>query len=311
MKDQLIVTISDIHGSKQYTVHEVIKKIILWAFVIMVALVLATYVYIKMINDKVSQLHGKVETIQQRSIDLKRLNNSLIKKNYLLKNDINESSEKLSLMNSKLSEIEEMVGVTPSKDTSFDDRVDDAKIKQQKKIDKAKVTALQKSFLASGIPNGKFLNYRRISSRFGYRIHPVTKKRDFHSGLDLPAKYGTPIHAPADGVVEYAKKKGAYGNFLLIAHNYGFKTAYGHLSRYAVKYGDYVQKGDVVGYIGSTGRSTGPHLHFEIRYLNKWLDPLVFMKWNTKDIDYISNKEKKVNWSGILKQIQKYINLVK
>ncbi|SFV49767.1 M23/M37 peptidase [hydrothermal vent metagenome] len=311
MKDQLIVTISDIHGSKQYTVHEVIKKIILWILVAFVAIILATYMYINMINDKVSQLNSKVETIQQRSIDLKKLNSSLIRKNHTLKNDINESSEKLSLMNSKLSEIEEMVGVSPDADSTFVERVDDAKIKQQQKIDKAKVTALQKSFLASGIPNGKFLNYRRVSSKFGYRIHPVTKKRDFHSGLDLPAKYGTPIYAPADGVVEYAKKKGAYGNFLLIAHNYGFKTAYGHLSKYAVKYGDYVQKGDIIAYIGSTGRSTGPHLHFEIRYLNKWLDPAIFMKWDTKDIDYISSKEKKVNWSGILKQIQKYINLAK
>ncbi len=311
MKDQLIVTISDVHGSKQYTVHEMVKKIILWVFVALIAIIIATYLYIHMINDKVSQLNAKVEAIQQKSMDLKKLNSSLINKNYTLKNDINESSEKLSLMNSKLSEIEDMVGVTPDADSSFVERVDDAKTRQQQKIDEAKVTALQKSFLASGIPNGKFLNYRRISSKFGYRIHPVTKKRDFHSGLDLPAKYGTPIYAPADGVVEYAKKKGAYGNFLLIAHNYGFKTAYGHLSRYAVKYGDYVQKGDVVGYIGSTGRSTGPHLHFEIRYLNKWLDPAVFIKWDTKDIDYISSKEKKVNWRGILKQIQKYINLAK
>jgi len=311
MKDQLIVTISDIHGSKQYTVHEVIKKIIFWIFVALIALVFATYMYINMINNKVSQLNNKVATIQQRSIDLKRLNNSLIKKNYTLKNDINESSEKLSLMNSKLSEIEEMVGVSSNKDLSFDERVDDAKVIQQHKIDKAKVTALQRSFLASGIPNGKFLNYKRVSSKFGYRIHPVTKRRDFHSGLDLTAKYGTPIYAPADGVVEYAKKKGAYGNFLLIAHNYGFKTAYGHLSKYGVKYGDYVQKGDIIAYIGSTGRSTGPHLHFELRYLNKWLDPAIFMKWNVKDMGYISSKEKKVNWRGILKQIQKYINLVK
>ena len=311
MRDQLIVTISDINGSKQYTVHEVIKKIIFWVIISIVLVIIATYIYIETINKKVTQLHSRMAFIQEKSIDLDKKNQILIGKNSILISDINESSDKLSLMNNKLGEIEEMVGIGPNVSLSFDERVDDAKDFQEKKIEKAKITALQKTFLANGIPNGKFLDYRRISSKFGYRVHPVTKKRDFHAGLDLPAKHGTPIYAPADGIVEYAKKKGAYGKFLLIGHNYGFKTAYGHLSKYAVKYGDYVSKGDVIAYIGSTGRSTGPHLHYELRYLNKWLNPYPFMKWNGKDIDTIEEKEKKVNWIGALKQIQKYINLVK
>ncbi len=264
-----------------------------------------------MINNNVNQLHDKVSKIEEKSKKLTKLNDDLIDKNKLLSDDIKDRSEKLTSMDDKLKEIEQMVGVGPDINSTFFNRVDDAKSHQEKKRKDAKVTALQVAFLAKGIPSGNFLKYRRVSSKFGYRIHPVTKRKDFHAGIDLSAKHGTPIYAPADGVVEYAKRKGAYGNFLLIAHNYGFKTAYGHLSKYAVKHGEYVSKGDVIAYIGSTGRSTGPHLHFELRYLNKWLDPYTFMKWDTKDADIIRKKEKKVNWEGIFGQIKKTINLIK
>ncbi len=311
MKDQLIITISDIHGSTQYTVNEVIKKIILWIIMGIFLIIMGTYIYISMIQNNVTQLHNKVSEIEQKSQELTKRNSDLINNNQILTDEITDRSQKLVSMDDKLKEIEEMVGVGPDINSSFFDRIDDAKLHQAQKIEEAKVTALQVAFLAKGIPSGHFLDYRRVSSKFGYRIHPVTKRKDFHAGLDLSAKHGTPIYAPADGVVEYAKKKGAYGNFLLIAHNYGFKTAYGHLSRYAVKHGEYVSKGDLIAYIGSTGRSTGPHLHFELRYLNKWLDPYTFMKWDTKDADIIRKKEKKVNWQGIFGQIQKSIDLVK
>jgi len=311
MRDQLIITISDIHGSKQYTVHEVIKKVILWIIMGIFLIIIGTYIYISMINNRVVELNDKVAITQKKSDELKILNSKLSDKNTLLKADIDDRSQKLTLMNGKLQEIEEMVGVGPDIESDFFERVDDAKLVQEKKIEEAKVSALQIAFLENGIPSGKFLDYRRVSSKFGYRTHPVTKRKDFHAGIDLSAKHGTPIYAPADGVVEYAQPKGAYGNFLLIAHGYGFKTAYGHLSKYAVKHGEYVSKGDVIAYIGSTGRSTGPHLHYELRYLNKWLNPYTFMKWNTKNADIIRDKETKVNWQGIFKQIQKSIDLVK
>ena len=311
MKERLTITISDIHGSKQYTVHEVIKKILFWFTIVIFLLIFATYFYINIMNKEIEELNYNLVSIEEKSLQLKQVNHQLIAKNNKLKENISNSGEKLSLMNDKLKEIEVMVGIGSDDNSTFYERVDEAKVFQTKKLEKEKISTLQIAFLKRTIPNGRFLNYRRVSSKFGYRIHPVTKKRDFHSGLDLPAKLGTPIYAPADGVVEYAKPKGAYGNFLLIAHNFGFKTAYGHLSKYAVKYGQYVSKGDIVAYVGSTGRSTGPHLHFELRYLNKWLDPYTFIKWKITKQGLVNSKEKKVNWKGILKQMKRYTELTK
>jgi len=223
-------------------------------------------------------------------------------------------------MKSHLREVEEIIGIGPDINASFAERIQQAKVHEEEtkqKIveniqDEAKqkqVTAIQKALLINSIPNGKPLNYKRIASNFGYRIHPVTKRKSFHAGLDLPAKHGTPIYAPASGVVVYADKKGPYGNFLLLAHSYGFKTAYGHLSRFAVKSGEYVSKGQKIAYVGSTGRSTGPHLHYEIRYLTKWLDPKKLMFANLDNINELSAKITKVNWNSILKQTEKLISL--
>ncbi len=329
MKNRLIITISDINGSKQYNVHEFIKHVILWVIFIFILTTIGIYLYIDILNRQVSQA-------QQRSQVLKSANIKLTTQKRELKNKIKEEKEKLHSMNElfismsdKLHEIEDAIGIGPDINASFFDRVDEnvkkieeSKVAQakrlqalreetQKKIENAKITAIQKAFLINGIPNGKPLKYRRVSSKFGYRIHPVTKRKDFHAGLDLSANYGTPIYAPANGVVEYAHNKGAYGRFLLIAHAYGFKTAYGHLSKYAVKSGQYVTKGQLIGYVGNSGRSTGPHLHYEIRYLNKWVDPEIFIEWNSNDINQIVNRVKKVRWSGIFDQIQKSIDLVK
>ena len=152
--------------------------------------------------------------------------------------------------------------------------------------------------------------YKRFSDGFGYRMHPVFKgERIFHFGQDIAVKMGTPVYAPADGVVEYAKKKGGYGKFLLINHSFGFKTGYGHLSRYAVKEGDYVSKGDLVAYTGNTGRSTGPHLHYEVRYLYKWLDPMDFIKWSPKTYQAVMRKVRPVHWDALLAQLRKRYDL--
>lgn len=104
-----------------------------------------------------------------------------------------------------------------------------------------------------------------ISSNFGHRISPFTGRRELHAAYDIANRDGTPIVAPADGVVTFAGKKYLYGNLLVIDHGYGLVTRYGHLKAFEIKRGDKVKRGDVIAKMGNTGRSTGPHLHYEVR----------------------------------------------
>ncbi|MCH1402377.1 MAG: M23 family metallopeptidase [Schleiferiaceae bacterium] len=106
---------------------------------------------------------------------------------------------------------------------------------------------------------------KRLASGFGYRIHPIYKVRKMHWGMDFTAPTGTPIYATGDGVVSTrTNSRGGYGNHVVIDHGYGYETMYAHMSKFNVSRGQRVKRGDIIGYVGSTGRSTGPHLHYEV-----------------------------------------------
>ena len=113
-----------------------------------------------------------------------------------------------------------------------------------------------------------------LSSTVGNRADPFTGTRDFHSGLDISADRGSKVFATADGTVIQASPEGAYGNLIVLDHGYGLETRYGHLARYMVRVSDKVKRGDIVGLVGSTGRSTGAHLHYEVRVNGRLLNPL-------------------------------------
>ena len=320
MKNRLIITISDVHSSKQYSVHEIIKKIIAGAILLLISIALATYLYINFLNNRVSKLNkqklefqNEIVKLEETSATYKHKNDILEKQNVRLTHQIQENSDKLVSVNEKLEEVEEMIGYGPDLNASFQDRVENARGKVvqaiKEEVEQEHISSIQKALILNSIPNGKPVRYTRVSSKYGYRTHPVTKKQSFHPALDLKAKRGTPVYAPASGVVVLAKRKGAYGNLLLLDHSFGFKTAYGHLSKFAVKSGDFVSKGDLVAYVGSTGRSTGPHLHYEIRYLDKWLNPKSFIQWNLENINDISDKITQVDWKSIHKQTQDIITL--
>lgn len=117
----------------------------------------------------------------------------------------------------------------------------------------------------------------RVSDYYGYRIHPILKKRMFHDGIDLAAAYASTIHAAADGTVIQAGTVGGYGKTVVIRHKYGFVTRYSHLTYIYCKVGQDVCKGGVIGFIGSTGRSTGNHLHYEVEKNNRKINPLKFL----------------------------------
>ena len=107
--------------------------------------------------------------------------------------------------------------------------------------------------------------YGYETSGFGYRISPFTGHKQFHEGLDIANRVGTPVIAPANGLVVFTGRKGGFGNLIIISHGHGITTRYGHLSKILVKVGQHVKRGEKIGEIGNTGRSTGPHLHYEVR----------------------------------------------
>ena len=115
-----------------------------------------------------------------------------------------------------------------------------------------------------------------LSSNYGYRRDPFSKKYKFHDGHDYSARIGTAVHSTANGRVRKSKYWGSFGNYIEIDHGNGYITAYGHLSTRSVKVGDKVNRGQKIGEVGNTGRSTAPHLHYEVQYKNKAVDPSPF-----------------------------------
>jgi murein DD-endopeptidase MepM/ murein hydrolase activator NlpD len=118
----------------------------------------------------------------------------------------------------------------------------------------------------------------KVTSSFGERDDPFNGEGAFHAGIDISAGFGEPIHATADGVVEFADKTSGYGREVIIDHGHGVKTVYGHMSGFAITVGDEVRRGQVIGYIGMSGRSTGPHVHYEVRIQNVPVNPHKYLR---------------------------------
>ena len=114
----------------------------------------------------------------------------------------------------------------------------------------------------------------RFSSSYGYRIHPIYKTKKFHSGKDFSGAIGTPIYATGNGKVVEVKNQKGYGKSILIDHGFNYQTLYTHLNKYNVKVNQKIKRGDIIGFMGNSGMSTGPHLHYEIRKNGKPIDPI-------------------------------------
>ena len=133
----------------------------------------------------------------------------------------------------------------------------------------------QKSILAC-TPSIKPVN-GWLTSGFGYRVSPFTKRREFHKGIDVASRIGTPVISPADGLVVSADKQGNYGKVIVINHGYNMKTRYAHLHKYRVKKGDLIKRGEIIGEVGTSGRCTGPHLHYEVLLSGVPVNPLRYV----------------------------------
>lgn len=163
---------------------------------------------------------------------------------------------------------------------------------QSKSLDEILKMAKTKDKLLAAIPAiqpVKNENLKCIVSGFGYRTDPFTKVRKMHEGMDFTAKTGTPIYATGDGIVARADNTASgFGNHIVIRHGFGYETLFAHLSKYKCRAGQSVKRGDVIGYVGSTGRSEGPHLHYEVHKNGKVVNPINFYYGNISAVEYVA-----------------------
>ena len=150
---------------------------------------------------------------------------------------------------------------------------------QSRSLDEIETLAKEKIKLLEAIPAIQPVQNKdltRVASGYGMRMHPIHKRRKMHHGMDFTAKTGTPIYATGDGKVTKAGRGTGFGNVVYIDHGFGYVTKYGHMSKFNTKKGKKVKRGDIIGYVGNTGISSGPHLHYEVHKNGKPINPVNF-----------------------------------
>ena len=306
MRNKFTLTISDVHGVKEYSFNQFVRRFA-WMFVLFLLLTLSIGgTTIWWLSKEVKQLEAKraaeelhyAQTVKQNQEEFLRLQ----AERRAIQNELLDKTKQLSFLNQTLEGLEELVGVQPEEALSIEERVK-----------KVQLTTLEKKFMLSEFPSGRPVKFfKGVTSGYGWRIHPITGKKEFHRGLDYRGKVGDPVISTADGVIEYAGylKTSGFGNLILIDHGNGFRTLYGHLSKTLVKTGQVVKKGQIIGQIGSTGISSGPHLHYAVSFVQRKLDPTPFVQWRLDNFDEIQTKVKGVPWGSLAQEIKNRVHQV-
>jgi murein DD-endopeptidase MepM/ murein hydrolase activator NlpD len=239
-----------------------------------------------LLNKKMDLIDDVIEDLEDRDNNLYRV--------YFNKASIPDRERKSGYVNSN--RYVALQGYNNSKlVTNTTERVDGLSKElsiQSKSLDQILELAKAKDKLLAAIPAiqpVKNENLKHMASGFGYRTDPFTKARKMHEGMDFTAKTGTPVYATGDGIIARADNTASgYGNHIVIRHGYGYETLYGHLSTYNCRAGKSVKRGDIIGYVGSTGRSEAPHLHYEVHKNGRVVNPLNFYYGNISAVEYVA-----------------------
>lgn len=288
------------NGTRSYS-SGLVKRI--FAGTIAMAIVLfflGGVLFINLLSSKVSGLHEQINILKAEHRALLHEKQQLVLEKAALTDSIARKTHGLDMLGEELDNIEALVGLKPSPDKNLRER-----------IDSIGQTALEKKMMLDSIPSGYPVESRTVTSRYGMRIHPVHGGSAFHGGIDLRSARGAPVYATADAIVEYAgwHRESGLGKMIMLIHNYGFSTTYGHLDKIMVSPGDFVKKGDVIGLVGNTGISTAPHLHYEIHCLKRRYDPAPFMDWSIEQYDPIFESVERIKWQQIVEGIRSNINV--
>ncbi|EAI8831700.1 M23 family metallopeptidase [Campylobacter coli] len=287
IKNKFTITITDVNGSRHFYLNQIIKKIVLYVVAFIFLFLVFSGFYIKYLDSKLSDISTKREELLEKSKELELANTQMQK-------SIEEKAQQYAAIEDKIASFEEALGLEAENNLTITDRLDNLKLTNEQQVG-----------ILGQIPNGWPIENKGITGKFGWREHPLLQRREFHPGIDLRAAVGTPIYAPASGVVEFSGySNNGYGYNVILLHNFGFKTVFAHMQRKdVVKAGQFVNKGQLIGYTGNTGLSTGPHLHYEVRFINKTLEPLYFLDLERKNMNVFFNQERRVPWQSLIKAV--------
>lgn len=299
MRDRYTVTITDYRGARHFNLSQLMRRILgALGTAVTLGLVVGAFA-IYMLSSKVAALNSDLRTLEDYQAHIKQQNQELLRKQKNLLAAVDDKVSKLSRMSDELGDLEILIGLKPQPATTLSER-----------LDTASLTAQQKRLMLESIPSGYPLRETRLTSGFGMRVHPVLNRKALHGGLDMSAGIGTPVYATASGVVEWAAphESSGLGNMIKLNHNYGFSSTFGHLSKTLVKVGDYVQRGELIGHTGNTGMSAAPHLHYEIRYLHRRLDPKPFTQWSFENYDVLFEQAEHIQWDSLAESVRKAVS---
>jgi len=235
---------------------------------------------LELMKDNYALLNEKVKDLQQQMADLEKRDNEVYRSIFEANPLPDSARAKLTEKKKELDKVSVMNDDILSKNIANSLNNISARIAYQVDSykDIAKLINNQENKLASipAIQPVSNKDLTRIASGYGYRIHPIYGIPKMHNGLDFTATQGTPIYATGDGIVRNAEFGSGFGNNIIINHGYGYETLYGHLVRMKVRSGQRVKRGEVIGWVGSTGASTGPHCHYEVHINGRPVDPVYF-----------------------------------
>ncbi len=317
MRNYFSITVSDVHGSRTYSFKQFIKQFAKYLLLTVLLVLFVGGATIWWLNKQALEIENKRQQaeIEHKSLLLQQHEDYLLldetKRNLQaemgeiriqLQTELDEKTKELEFLDSALQGLEDLLGQSAEENHLIEDRV---KLVQ--------LSTLEKSIAFELIPSGRPVKeFKGVTSSFGYRIHPIDKVRRFHYGIDYRGDIGDIVIATAEGVVESAgyRKASDFGNMIIITHANGFKTVYGHLNKSFVKRGQVIYKGMEIGEIGNTGRSSGPHLHYEIMFLQRKLDPVPFVLWNFENYEAIFTEVKRVPWGSLMQKIKNRVQKV-
>lgn len=238
------------------------------------------------LNKKMDEIDDVTEAIENRDNNIYRV--------YFNRSEIPDSIRKAGFKD--LQRYKDLEGYNNSKlvitTTKRIDQLSKQLSLQSQSLDEILKLASSKKSLLLAIPAIQPVsneNLKQMASGFGYRIDPFTKVRKMHNGMDFAASSGSPIYATGDGVIARADNMASgYGNHIVIRHGFGYESLYAHLSKYNCRAGQHVKRGDIIGYVGSTGRSEGPHCHYEVHKDGKVVNPLNFYYGNMSAEEYVA-----------------------